>query len=623
MRDQADAAVQSGARDGIARATAVSGATVSALEDTLGMTLGVPPGPVRAAIAASATLRHLAQGECLVREGEPSDDMHVLVSGRLRAVRSGPEGMQVLGDIARGETVGELGLATGRPRSADVIAVRDSTVATFGRREIAALVAAHPDFAFSMTRFVAERYERQQASPRRMPCATAVAIAAITPGIDLAGIARGLEQAAAGFSHRAVALLADGARDSAETLIDHAEARADTLFLGLSGSPSDAVLRAHADEVILFARASQPPPPDHVRLVDEARGAPAGSPLARRVTLALIHDDGVRSPRGTARWLDELAPDRHVHCRNAGAAGLAPLARLVTGRARGFVLSGGGARGFAHLGACKALAEFGIRPDMIGGTSFGAIVACWLSMGLEGDDLIAEGRRTFVESFGGKLTSDYNWLPLVSLVRGGRANAAGEQSVRRLAGELIGIEDAWISTFVIASNYTRICETVLDRGPYVRNLMASFAIPGALPPVLIGGDVMYDGGCFNNFPVDVMAARGAGAIIGIDLSVDRGRRIEAEAVPGTMALLADRMRPRNRRRYRFPGILETLTNSAFMSAMARQRALRGEADLLLRPRISGVGMLQWNRFDQAVRQGYDQTRQVLEAMEPDALDRLV
>lgn len=596
-----------------------------ALEETLGTTLGVSSGPVRQAIAASAALRHVAQGDFLLREGAPSDDMHVLISGRLRAVRSGPDGTRLLGDIAPGETVGELGLATGRPRSADVIALRDSVVATFDREAIRLLVAAHPDFAFSMTRFVAERYERQQASPRRMPGATTLAFDALTPGLDLSGIARALELATKGFSHRAVALaVADpGPGVDIDTLIETAGAGAATLFFRLSGTAGDAALLPRADEVILFARAGATPLPEHARRVAEARGAPAGSPLARRVTLALIHDDDARSPRDTARWLDALAPDRHVHCRGADASGLTRLARIVTGRARGFVLSGGGARGFAHLGACKALAEYGIRPDLIGGTSFGAIAAFWLSMGLEGDDLIAEGRRTFVETFRGRPTSDISWLPLISLIRGKRAEETGKRSIRRLAGDLIDIEDAWISTFVIASNYTRICETVLDRGSYARNLMASFAIPGALPPVLIDGEVMYDGGCFNNFPVDVMAARGAGAIIGIDLSVDRARRIDAEVVPGTLALLVDRMKPRNRRRYRFPGILETLTNSAFMSAIARQRSLRGEADLLLRPRISGVGMLQWRRFDHAVRQGYDHTRSVLDAMDPEAIDRLL
>jgi NTE family protein len=71
------------------------------------------------------------------------------------------------------------------------------------------------------------------------------------------------------------------------------------------------------------------------------------------------------------------------------------------------------------------------------------------------------------------------------------------------------------------------------------------AIPGALPPVLHDGDLLCDGGTFNNFPVDVMRGlRGVGQVIGVDLSFRKPRKIDLDEVPGTWALLRDRLRPR-------------------------------------------------------------------------------
>ncbi|MEL6921356.1 MAG: cyclic nucleotide-binding and patatin-like phospholipase domain-containing protein [Pseudomonadota bacterium] len=608
-----------------------SGDTETAvLRRVLGDTYGLSDGPDLDRICADASVTTIAAGKTLLHQGEPANDMHILLRGRMRAIVRSDDRLNVVGDIGTGETIGELGFVTGRTRGADVVALRDSVVATLARPAVEGLIAAKPDFAFTITRLVAERFERAAQQPSRVPAPRCVAIVALTPDLDARDCAEALGEAAAGFRRYAdVVSRADlSGSESLQASLERTEADASGqvfLSIGAHDEPAwrDACV-AQADELILFAHAAQIDHIDPGALAMAKRAVGGDAVFSKRVTLAIIQPWDTHSPRNTAAWLDAVPANRHVHCAGVEPHGLARLARIVTGRARGFVMSGGGARGFAHIGACKALAEFGIQPEMLGGTSFGAIVCCWLSMGLEGDELVDEARRTFVDSYNGKLTSDYNWLPLVSLVKGKRARAAAHQSIARMAGHdgAVGIEDSWINTFIVASNYTTISEVIIERGDYAPNLMASFAIPGALPPVLQDGNVLYDGGCFNNFPVDVMAARGAGSIIGIDLSADRGRRIDAEEVPSTAALLMDMRRPRKKRRYRFPGILETLTNAAFISAIARQRDMRKQTDLLVRPRLKGVGMLQWTKFDQAVRQGYDQTRAMLEAMPDAELERL-
>ena len=152
---------------------------------------------------------------------------------------------------------------------------------------------------------------------------------------------------------------------------------------------------------------------------------------------------------------------------------------------------------------------------------------------------------------------------------------------------------------------------MLLRGDLARNVSASYAIPGALPPIFIGGHMMYDGGTFNNFPVDVMAQLGAGRIIGVDLSIDREQRFDLDRVPGTLALLRDRLRPRAKRRYRLPSVPETLLRSSFITSIAKQKAMGRFTDLLFQPRVAEGRLLDWSRFETVVAAGYSHAKEVL------------
>ena len=117
----------------------------------------------------------------------------------------------------------------------------------------------------------------------------------------------------------------------------------------------------------------------------------------------------------------------------------------------------------------------------------------------------------------GNPTGDYNILPLVSLLRGGRTRAITERAVLDTAGTEIRVEDTWTTYFSIASNYSTATEAVLTRGPLAKAVLASYAIPGALPPIIIEGQVFVDGGTVNNMPVDVMERFGVRTIIAVDL----------------------------------------------------------------------------------------------------------
>jgi NTE family protein len=211
-------------------------------------------------------------------------------------------------------------------------------------------------------------------------------------------------------------------------------------------------------------------------------------------------------------------------------------------------------------------------------------------------------------------TGDYNLLPLVSLIKGRRVRTAIRRSIAELVGGSVDIEDMWKGYFCIASNYSQAREQRIDGGDLEHALLASAAIPGALPPVIRDGDLLCDGGTFNNFPVDAMRElRGVGKVIGVDLGVRSARRLEFDEVPGSWTMLLDRLRPRRQRRYRLPSLTAYLLNITILYSTSRQREVQRLTDLYFNPPLYRVGLLQWSRFDQIVRQGYEYAVGVLDA----------
>ncbi len=100
----------------------------------------------------------------------------------------------------------------------------------------------------------------------------------------------------------------------------------------------------------------------------------------------------------------------------------------------------------------------------------------------------------------------------------------------------------------------------------------------------------------------------------MDLSPRKPRHIENEEVPGSWALLRDRLRPRSKRRYKLPSLVAYLMNVTILYSISRQSEARKITDLYFNPPLDRVGMLQWEKFDNIVKQGHAHGAEVLSAM---------
>lgn len=204
----------------------------------------------------------------------------------------------------------------------------------------------------------------------------------------------------------------------------------------------------------------------------------------------------------------------------------------------GLVLSGGGAKGFAHIGALKVIEEAGVKIDYIGGTSMGAIVGALYASGYSANELdsifritdftkliqdnLPRNAKTFYEKedserYALTLPFDNFRISFPSAISSGQ-NIYNE--LVRLLYHVRDIKDfngLPIPFFCIATNVETGNEVVLDKGYLPEAIMASGTFPSLFEPSEIDGQILIDGGVINNYPVDRVIKMGANVIIGVDV----------------------------------------------------------------------------------------------------------
>ena len=216
----------------------------------------------------------------------------------------------------------------------------------------------------------------------------------------------------------------------------------------------------------------------------------------------------------------------------------------------GLVLSGGGAKGFAHIGAIKAIEDAGVRIDYIGGTSMGAIVGALYASGYSAKQLdsifnvidfntliqddIPRSAKTFYEK---EESNKYALtLPFDKFQVGFPSSLSKGQNVYNLISKLTAhvntIKDFSklpIPFFCIATDVETGKEIILDKGYLPRAVTASGALPSLFSPVSIDDMLLVDGGVVNNYPVDEVRAKGMDIIIGVDVQDGLKKRSALES----------------------------------------------------------------------------------------------
>jgi NTE family protein len=248
----------------------------------------------------------------------------------------------------------------------------------------------------------------------------------------------------------------------------------------------------------------------------------------------------------------------------------------------------------------RALEVARLPIDAIGATSIGAIVGAGWAAGWSYDEMIERFRRSFVDS---NPLGDYT-LPLVSLVAGRRVG-------RRLRAEFgdTHIEDLPLPYFCVSANLTDGQAAIHRRGKLWLWLRASAAIPGVLPPVVTQRQIYVDGATINNLPVDVMRETMDGTVIAVDAGADRmlETSIEMTEVPSAWHVAAWL-----KRRPASINILQILLRASMINSVATTVSQRALADLVLKPPLERIDLLDWRAFDHTIELGYRYASEMLE-----------
>jgi len=266
----------------------------------------------------------------------------------------------------------------------------------------------------------------------------------------------------------------------------------------------------------------------------------------------------------------------------------------------GLVLSGGGAKGFAHIGVLKVLEEAGIKIDYIGGTSMGSIIGGLYASGYNASQIDSIFKKTNFD----ELINDY--IPRSSKNFYGKKNDELYAIVLPFSNFRVGIPEALskgMYNYNLLSSLTRnvrhvrdfnklptpfLCigtnietgeEVLLNKGNLVQAMMASAAFPSLFTPVEIDGKLLVDGGVVNNYPIKEVRNLGADIIIGVDVQDD----------------LLNRKSLKNATR-----ILVQITNLQSIDKMKKKIK---DTDVYIKPDIRDYGVISFDKGEEIIRKG--------------------
>ncbi len=569
-------------------------------------------------------LHHIRNGEVLFREGDKPDGLYIVIAGRLNVETTRNDGEQmVLAEVHAHETIGEYALLTDSTRFATVYATRESMVARLPRDNFDSIVMSQPDLLASITQIIVERQlinargavEKSKDTnfvmipldarlPMRRLVQQMAAVFAETDqplSIDSSSfdVMYGKQGAAQTHFRDAFSSSVSAWMDDKENYFSHVIYVADREW---NAWTKRCVNRA--DRIMLIASAREENDSSLREIEEQLATLYEDSKFRPRIELVLVHPVNTKNPKDTERWVRSRDIDGFHHIRIGDRTHIQRLYRRMTGKARGLVFSGGGARGYAHLGVHRAIEEQNFEYDYIGGASMGALLSAAMAMGMSYNDIFELSKR-FANR---KALFDYT-LPVIALMK--------SKKLTRFCHEVYGdrrIEDLWIPYFCVSSNLANGSEVIHQRGYLWKAVRSTISLPGIFSPVPTAtGELLTDGSVLNTFPVDVMhRLLGGGSIVGCNVSqIGEIRKLYnyGTSLSGWKVFLS-RINP-FRDSIHAPRIAETLFRAADIKSIQRLNETSEMLDILIEPDVSEIALLDFKSFSKISDIGYEAANAVL------------
>lgn len=557
---------------------------------------------------------YLQSGQVLIQQGEKGDSLYLVISGRLRAFVKSDEGKEIIvGEIGRGELIGELALLTGEVRAATVTAIRDSVLLKLSQSSFETFITNNPLHMMPIVKTTLLRILKSKKQVHNT-----VTTIAIVPAGDNQSTKEFTQSFTKELSSVSPTLYLN--RDIMQEFLkkNHISLDKDDEELypiliewlnqqeqdyryvvyetDVAFTPWTKRSLRQADKILLIAHENQN---DALNAIEKDIFVESDY-TRKNVDLVLIHKPDTLYPTNTTHWMKHRKLNQLHHIKNHVTADLQRIIRIITGRSIALVLNGAGARGLAHLGVYQALTELKIPIDLLAGVSFGALTASAIAMGLQPSEMKEVFRTTIVENK--KLF--YYTIPLLSINAGKQLT----DGLKKGFGEMTHIEDLWKQFFCISSNLSRGEIEIIQSGLLWKAIRASVSLPAIFPPITNEhNELLIDGGIMNNFPVDIMRHRtNGGKIIGARVSTVS---IPTAQIPeGVLSgwrllfqLLLKKTGPR------FPNIADIIVKTIGLSSLAHENKMLLEADCFINVEAKDYSLFDFKKMEELIEIGYRAT----------------
>ena len=554
-------------------------------------------------ILDSGQTLEIESGQFLFHQGDTDNALYIVLSGRFRALAKQDDGfLHALGDIGEGEPIGEFALFMAEPRSASVVAIRKSIVLELKESQYLAIVAKHPSFSSKLTRFIVNRLKRNVLQQHLETSAKNIAVINLQADNDISAYTDTIKSQFESLQVSIQILDHDAhAKLELQTMYDTLEEHEGLNFLVCSEANLDWSRQSiiYADLVIIAVDFYAP---SEIYEIERHLELYSKNILNKKIYLLLLHPEQAKFPENTRRWFVDRKIDLHIHYRKNHGPDIRRFARILSNKAIGLVLGGGGAKGFAHLGAIKALYEEDLEIDFLGGTSAGALYGLSASFCDFDRKLIDFYSKDSAES---KLTSNDFTIPLLSIMSGKKMS----NYLKKMLGDTY-LEDFWVGSYCVSTNYSNASTRVHDRGLAWKQIEASIAIPGIYPPVVIDNQFHVDGGVTDNLPIETMYKYPVRHIIAISLTQLKSQPVDFLETPSSTRILWDKIT--GKKKFRLPGITSILVNSLTLNSRQKQEMSKSGVAIYLEMELKGIGMLDDSRWKEIVQKGHDQMKAALE-----------
>lgn len=564
----------------------------------------------------------LAQDEILYYQGDPSDSIEVVLDGRLVAILTTAAGEnKVIGYMERGETVGEIGSLSGEHRTATVKATKDSTIFKLPSEIFLELCHQYPAVLFEIIKPIASRSQQviQLLSSEKFKRHVAI-------------IGANEEVALERFSKKITPLVNDSTtivflsdfddemknttHEKIQSIIDDARAKntkkiKQKIVYLLKGCETPLAKFAFKKIEMFYIMGSDIVPTSLSSAVfDKMKEFTAVTKYLP--DLILLHTEKKHLPRDTASWLKLAEFGLHHHIRINNSNDYRRLLRFIRGKAVGLVLSGGGTRGWAHVGAIKALLEAGIPIDAIGGTSVGAIVAASYAITETYEGSLAQFREVIDKSRNSVSWRSLTW-PSISIFNG--------KSLTNILQKMFSktqTEDLWLPYFCVSTNLAKNTEAIHRHGSLWEQIRCSISIPGVIPPMLLDSELHFDGGLLNNLPVDVMRkiTGHRGTVVAIELIGN----LQDEHQYNFPPILTFRQTLLSKMgvgiSYKYPRFIDTFLKSLLVGSSLKAQLNGAAANILVSLDLARLPMLHSNKRveNKIIDEGYESTMHQIKNM---------